>query len=55
MADNKREHERAEMYKSNWGIANDLCGSVDGIFRVCLGDYKKKSVQKEQWIWQTEY
>jgi len=30
MADNKREQERAELYKSIWGIANDLRGSVDG-------------------------
>ena len=28
--DNKREQERAELYKSIWGIANDLRGSVDG-------------------------
>ena len=30
MADNRREQERAELYKSIWGIANDLRGSVDG-------------------------
>ena len=30
MSDNKREQERAELYKSIWGIANDLRGSVDG-------------------------
>ena len=30
MTDNKREQERAELYKSIWGIANDLRGSVDG-------------------------
>lgn len=30
MADNKREQERAELYKTIWAIANDLRGSVDG-------------------------
>ena len=30
MSDNKREQERAELYKSIWAIANDLRGSVDG-------------------------
>ena len=30
MNDTKREQERAELYKSIWGIANDLRGSVDG-------------------------
>ena len=30
MSDNKREQERAELYKNIWGIANDLRGSVDG-------------------------
>ena len=30
MSDNRREQERAELYKSIWGIANDLRGSVDG-------------------------
>lgn len=30
MADNRREQERAELYKSIWAIANDLRGSVDG-------------------------
>lgn len=30
MGDNRREQERAELYKSIWGIANDLRGSVDG-------------------------
>ena len=30
MSDNKREQERAGLYKSIWAIANDLRGSVDG-------------------------
>ena len=30
MNDSRREQERAELYKSIWGIANDLRGSVDG-------------------------
>ena len=30
MSDNRREQERAELYKSIWAIANDLRGSVDG-------------------------
>ena len=30
MSESKREQERAELYKSIWGIANDLRGSVDG-------------------------
>ena len=30
MSDNKREQERAELYKNIWAIANDLRGSVDG-------------------------
>jgi len=30
MIDNKKEQERAELYRTIWGIANDLCGSVDG-------------------------
>lgn len=30
MADNKREQERAELYRAIWGLANDLRGSVDG-------------------------
>jgi len=28
--DNKREQERSELYRTIWGIANDLRGSVDG-------------------------
>ena len=27
---NKREHERAELHRTIWNIANDLRGSVDG-------------------------
>lgn len=30
MSDNRREKERAELYRTIWGIANDLRGSVDG-------------------------
>lgn len=30
MIDNKREQERAELYKTIWNIAEDLRGSVDG-------------------------
>ena len=30
MTDNKREQERAELYRAIWNIANDLRGSVDG-------------------------
>lgn len=30
MSDNRREQERAELYKNIWAIANDLRGSVDG-------------------------
>lgn len=30
MTDNKRELERAELYRTIWNIANDLRGSVDG-------------------------
>ena len=30
MEDNKREQERSELYRTIWGIANDLRGSVDG-------------------------
>lgn len=30
MGENKREQERAELYKNIWAIANDLRGSVDG-------------------------
>ena len=30
MPDNKREQERAELYRAIWNIANDLRGSVDG-------------------------
>lgn len=30
MADNKREHERAYLYRAIWSISNDLRGSVDG-------------------------
>lgn len=30
MADNKREQERAELYRTIWALANDLRGSVDG-------------------------
>ena len=30
MADNKREQERDELYKSIWNIANELRGAVDG-------------------------
>ncbi len=30
MLDIKREHERAELFKTIWGIADDLRGSVDG-------------------------
>jgi type I restriction enzyme M protein len=30
MKDNKKEQERAELHRMIWGIANDLCGSVDG-------------------------
>ncbi len=30
MADNKREQERTELYRTIWGIANDLRGTVDG-------------------------
>ena len=28
--DNKKEVERAELYRAIWQIANDLRGSVDG-------------------------
>ena len=30
MADNKREQERSELYRTIWALANDLRGSVDG-------------------------
>ncbi len=30
MSDNRREQERAELYKNIWAIANNLRGSVDG-------------------------
>jgi type I restriction enzyme M protein len=30
MADNRKEQERAELHRTIWNIANDLCGSVDG-------------------------
>lgn len=30
MADNKREQERYELYRTIWALANDLRGSVDG-------------------------
>lgn len=30
MADNKREQERAELYRAIWSLANELRGSVDG-------------------------
>ncbi|MEG1982076.1 MAG: type I restriction-modification system subunit M N-terminal domain-containing protein, partial [Clostridia bacterium] len=30
MADNKREQEKAELYRTIWALANDLRGSVDG-------------------------
>ena len=30
MIDNKKEHERAELHRTIWSIANDLRGSVDG-------------------------
>lgn len=30
MADNRKEQERAELYRTIWSIANDLRGSVDG-------------------------
>ncbi len=30
MTDNKKEHERAELHRTIWNIANDLRGSVDG-------------------------
>jgi type I restriction enzyme M protein len=30
MADNKREKERTELYRTIWALANDLRGSVDG-------------------------
>ncbi len=30
MADNKREQERNELYRTIWALANDLRGSVDG-------------------------
>jgi type I restriction enzyme M protein len=30
MANNKKEHERAELHRTIWSIANDLRGSVDG-------------------------
>ena len=30
--DNKQEQERSELYRTIWGIANDLRGSVDGWF-----------------------
>lgn len=30
MVDNKREIERAELYKAIWNMANELRGSVDG-------------------------
>ncbi|SES69292.1 type I restriction-modification system subunit M [Anaerobranca gottschalkii] len=30
MIDNKKEQERAELYRTIWNIANDLRGSVDG-------------------------
>ena len=30
MADNRKEQERAELYRTIWNIANDLRGSVDG-------------------------
>ena len=30
MFDSEKEHERAELHRTIWGIANDLRGSVDG-------------------------
>ena len=30
MSDNKKEHERSELHRTIWSIANDLRGSVDG-------------------------
>jgi len=30
MADSRKEAERAELHRTIWNIANDLCGSVDG-------------------------
>jgi type I restriction system adenine methylase (hsdM) len=30
MIDNRKEHERAELHRTIWNIANDLRGSVDG-------------------------
>ncbi|WP_019229970.1 type I restriction-modification system subunit M [Sedimentibacter sp. B4] len=30
MADNRREQERSELYRTIWALANDLRGSVDG-------------------------
>lgn len=30
MADNRREQERNELYRTIWALANDLRGSVDG-------------------------
>ena len=30
MSDNKREQERAELYRTIWALVNELGGSVDG-------------------------
>jgi type I restriction enzyme M protein len=37
MPDNKKEQERAELHRTNGGIVNDLCGSVDDWnFKQCV-------------------